>query len=239
MRRLLQIPSADPPLLIDADLRPEGKTGPLVRTLKSYEAYYRRWSLVWESQALLRAEHVAGDEDLAHRFIELIDPLRYPAERPRRGRGARDPAAQGPDGVGADAARRRPDRCTPSSGAAGCPTSSGRCSCSSSGTGAGAGAAHHPHPAGAGRGTRGRACCRREDAAITGRGLGAGHPGAQRGDAGARAGRATPSRPTARELAAVGRYLGYGPGHVGDMLEDYRRTTRRARAVVEQLFYGG
>ncbi|NEE37833.1 hypothetical protein G3M53_72085, partial [Streptomyces sp. SID7982] len=46
MRRLLQLPTADPPLLIDADLRPEGKSGPLVRTLKSYEAYYRRWSLV-------------------------------------------------------------------------------------------------------------------------------------------------------------------------------------------------
>ena len=41
-----------------------------------------------------------------------------------------------------------------------------------------------------------------------------------------------------RELAAVGRYLGYGPGHVGDMLDDYRRITRRARAVVEVLFYG-
>ncbi len=78
MRRLLQLPSSDPPLLIDADLRPEGKSGPLVRTLKSYEAYYRRWSLVWESQALLRAERVAGDEDLGRRFIELIDPLRYP-----------------------------------------------------------------------------------------------------------------------------------------------------------------
>lgn len=60
MRRLLQVSSADPPLLIDADLRPEGKSGPLVRTLNSYEAYYRRWSLVWESQALLRAEIVAG-----------------------------------------------------------------------------------------------------------------------------------------------------------------------------------
>lgn len=56
MRRLLQLPTADPPLIIDADLRPEGKSGPLVRTLKSYEAYYRRWSLVWESQALLRAQ---------------------------------------------------------------------------------------------------------------------------------------------------------------------------------------
>ena len=41
-----------------------------------------------------------------------------------------------------------------------------------------------------------------------------------------------------RELAAVGRYLGYEPGHVGDMLEDYRRLTRRARGVVEELFYG-
>ncbi|KOG54584.1 hypothetical protein ADK38_44020 [Streptomyces varsoviensis] len=41
-----------------------------------------------------------------------------------------------------------------------------------------------------------------------------------------------------RELAAVGRYLGYEPGHVGDMLEDYRRLTRRARAVVEEVFYG-
>ncbi|WP_344013235.1 bifunctional [glutamine synthetase] adenylyltransferase/[glutamine synthetase]-adenylyl-L-tyrosine phosphorylase, partial [Streptomyces thermospinosisporus] len=79
MRRLLQMPSSDPPLLIDADLRPEGKSGPLVRTLKSYEAYYRRWALVWERHALLRAEYVAGDEDLGRRFIEMIDPLRYPA----------------------------------------------------------------------------------------------------------------------------------------------------------------
>ncbi|KPC90004.1 hypothetical protein ADL27_38080, partial [Streptomyces sp. NRRL F-6602] len=44
LRRLLEIPSADPPLVIDPDLRPEGKTGPLVRTLASYAAYYRRWS---------------------------------------------------------------------------------------------------------------------------------------------------------------------------------------------------
>ncbi len=80
MRRLLQPPTADPPLLIDADLRPEGRTGPMVRTLKSYEAYYRRWSLVWESQALLRAEHMAGDAELGRAFVELVDPLRYPME---------------------------------------------------------------------------------------------------------------------------------------------------------------
>jgi glutamate-ammonia-ligase adenylyltransferase len=50
-----------------------------------------------------------------------------------------------------------------------------------------------------------------------------------------RAGDTFPS--DARELAAVGRYLGYGPGHVGDMLDDYRRTTRLARTVAEALFY--
>jgi glutamate-ammonia-ligase adenylyltransferase len=42
-----------------------------------------------------------------------------------------------------------------------------------------------------------------------------------------------------RELAAVARYLGHPAGHAGDMLDDYRRRTRRARAVVERLFYEG
>ena len=79
LRRLLQIPTPDPPLIIDADLRPEGRQGPLVRTLSSYAEYYRRWSEVWESQALLRAEPVAGDPELGREFMELIDPLRRPA----------------------------------------------------------------------------------------------------------------------------------------------------------------
>ena len=78
MRRLLQLPTADPPLLIDADLRPEGRQGPLVRTLASYAEYYRRWSVVWESQALLRAEPVAGDPDVGARFLEIANPLRWP-----------------------------------------------------------------------------------------------------------------------------------------------------------------
>ncbi len=80
LRRLLALPGADPPLPIDADLRPEGRQGPLVRTLASYEAYYGRWSKVWEAQALLRAAPVAGDVELGERFVALIDPLRYPAE---------------------------------------------------------------------------------------------------------------------------------------------------------------
>ena len=48
-------PSPDPPLVVDADLRPEGRQGPLVRTLGSYREYYARWSEAWEAQALLRA----------------------------------------------------------------------------------------------------------------------------------------------------------------------------------------
>jgi glutamate-ammonia-ligase adenylyltransferase len=78
LRRLLASAGPDPQLGLDADLRPEGKSGPLVRSLASYREYYRRWSLTWESQALLRAAPLAGDLELGARFIELIDPLRWP-----------------------------------------------------------------------------------------------------------------------------------------------------------------
>jgi glutamate-ammonia-ligase adenylyltransferase len=80
LRRLLSLPGTDPPLDVDADLRPEGKQGPLVRTLESYAGYYAKWSSAWEAQALLRAAAMVGDEGLRQRFHELIDPLRYPAE---------------------------------------------------------------------------------------------------------------------------------------------------------------
>ncbi|HET7327495.1 MAG TPA: bifunctional [glutamine synthetase] adenylyltransferase/[glutamine synthetase]-adenylyl-L-tyrosine phosphorylase [Nocardioidaceae bacterium] len=80
MRRLLALPAADPPLSVDADLRPEGKQGPLVRSLASYRAYYSRWSQTWEAQALLRAEPLCGNPDLQRRFAALIDPLRWPAD---------------------------------------------------------------------------------------------------------------------------------------------------------------
>ncbi|MEP6817522.1 MAG: bifunctional [glutamine synthetase] adenylyltransferase/[glutamine synthetase]-adenylyl-L-tyrosine phosphorylase, partial [Marmoricola sp.] len=78
MRRLLALPGTDPVLEVDAGLRPEGKQGPLARTLESYAAYYAKWSAVWEAQALLRAEAIVGDEDLRQRFTDLIDPLRFP-----------------------------------------------------------------------------------------------------------------------------------------------------------------
>ncbi|MBE8525539.1 bifunctional [glutamine synthetase] adenylyltransferase/[glutamine synthetase]-adenylyl-L-tyrosine phosphorylase [Amycolatopsis sp. H6(2020)] len=78
VRKMLGAPSSDPALEVDADLRPEGRSGPLVRTLESYRAYYARWGEVWEAQALLRARFIAGDDDLGERFIAMIDPIRYP-----------------------------------------------------------------------------------------------------------------------------------------------------------------
>ncbi|KKD08305.1 bifunctional [glutamine synthetase] adenylyltransferase/[glutamine synthetase]-adenylyl-L-tyrosine phosphorylase [Streptomyces sp. WM6386] len=236
MRRLLRLPSADPPLLIDADLRPEGKSGPLVRTLKSYEAYYRRWSLVWESQALLRAEVVAGDEDLGLRFIELIDPLRYPAE-----------------GLGDDAVReirrlkaRMESERLPRGADPKLHTKLGPGGLSDVEWVVQLMQLQHGWAEPGLRTTRTREAL----AAACAAGLIAGEDAEILDEAWVlatrvrnavmlvrgRAGDTFPSDP--RELAAVGRYLGYGPGHVGDMLDDYRRTGRRARAVVETLFYG-
>ncbi|WP_086560664.1 bifunctional [glutamine synthetase] adenylyltransferase/[glutamine synthetase]-adenylyl-L-tyrosine phosphorylase [Streptomyces africanus] len=236
MRRLLQIPSADPPLLIDADLRPEGKSGPLVRTLTSYAAYYRRWALTWESHALLRAEPVAGDEDLGRRFIELVDPLRYPAdgladeavreirrlkarmESERLPRGA-DPklhAKLGPGGLSdvewtVQLLQLRHGAAEP-----GLRTTRTREALAAART----------------AGLIGD-----EDAAILDEAwvLATRVRNAVMLVRG-RAGDTFPTEP--RELAAVGRYLGYGPGHAGDMLDAYRRTARRARSVVDELFYG-
>ncbi|MFE6163566.1 bifunctional [glutamine synthetase] adenylyltransferase/[glutamine synthetase]-adenylyl-L-tyrosine phosphorylase [Streptomyces sp. NPDC056486] len=236
MRRLLQLPSADPPLLIDADLRPEGKSGPLVRTLASYEAYYRRWSLIWESQALLRAEPVAGDAELGQAFIDLVDPLRYPAE-----------------GLGDDAVReirrlkarmeaeRMPRGADPT-----LHTKLGRGGLSDVEWTVQLMQLTHGWVEPGLRTTRTRqalaaACAAEliptEDAAILDEAwvLAARVRNAVMLVRG-RAGDTFPS--DGRELAAVGRYLGYDPGHVGDMLDDYRRTTRRARAVMEERFYG-
>ncbi|MBQ1025492.1 bifunctional [glutamine synthetase] adenylyltransferase/[glutamine synthetase]-adenylyl-L-tyrosine phosphorylase [Micromonospora sp. C95] len=80
LRRLLGMPAPDPPLGVDADLRPEGRQGPLVRSLAAYQQYYARWSRVWEAQALLRARCVCGDADLGTRFEQMVDPIRYPAD---------------------------------------------------------------------------------------------------------------------------------------------------------------
>ncbi|WP_299530778.1 bifunctional [glutamine synthetase] adenylyltransferase/[glutamine synthetase]-adenylyl-L-tyrosine phosphorylase [uncultured Streptomyces sp.] len=236
MRRLLQLPTADPPLLIDADLRPEGKSGPLIRTLKSYEAYYRRWSLVWESQALLRAEPMAGDGELGRAFVELVDPLRYPAE-----------------GLGEDAVReirrlkaRMESERLPRGADPTLHTKLGRGGLSDVEWTVQLLQMQHGWAEPGLRTTR----TRRALAAAAAAELIPTEDAAVLDEAWVLAtrvrnavmlvrGRPADTFPAGpRELAAVARYLGYEPGHAGDMLDDYRRVTRRARAVVEEHFYG-
>jgi [glutamine synthetase] adenylyltransferase / [glutamine synthetase]-adenylyl-L-tyrosine phosphorylase len=65
---------------VDLGLRPEGGQGPLVRTLASYETYFDRWAQTWERQALLRARLVAGDRALGERFLDLVH--RFVWDRP-------------------------------------------------------------------------------------------------------------------------------------------------------------
>ncbi|MFF2626023.1 bifunctional [glutamine synthetase] adenylyltransferase/[glutamine synthetase]-adenylyl-L-tyrosine phosphorylase [Kitasatospora griseola] len=236
MRTLLAAPSVEPPLEVDADLRPEGRNGPLVRTLASYAGYYARWSHAWESQALLRAEPMAGDLDLGARFRDLIDPLRYPGagvperdlteirrikariEAERLPRGA-DPTTHTKIGRGGLADVEWTVQLLQ---------------------------LQHGHEIPGLRTTRTRAALaaataaglvEREDAEV----LDAAWVLASRVRAAVMLvrGRAGDSFPgDARELAGVARYLGYGVGHSGELLDDYRRVTRRARHAVERLFYG-
>ena len=78
LRRL----AADPVLEfdLDIDLRPEGKNGPVARSIDSYAAYYEKWANTWEAQALLRARVIAGSNELVSEFTTLIDRYRYPSE---------------------------------------------------------------------------------------------------------------------------------------------------------------
>ncbi|GAA2086696.1 bifunctional [glutamine synthetase] adenylyltransferase/[glutamine synthetase]-adenylyl-L-tyrosine phosphorylase [Streptomyces albiaxialis] len=235
MRRLLQLPTADPPLVMDADLRPEGKSGSLARSLASYEAYYRRWSVVWESQALLRAEPVAGDADLGERFVELIDPLRYPEG--------------GPDEDAVREIRRLKARMEserlPRGADPTTHTKLGRGGLTDVEWTVQLLQMRHGHEIPELRTPRTRIAL----AAARAAGL-VGAEDARTLDEAwvlasrvrnavmlvrGRPGDTFPSEP--RELAAVGRYLGYEPGHVGEMVDDYRRVTRQARGVVERLFY--
>jgi len=63
---------------LDLDLRPEGKNGPIVRSIDSYASYYERWAGTWESQALLRARVISGEDSVKGKFVALIDRYRYP-----------------------------------------------------------------------------------------------------------------------------------------------------------------
>jgi [glutamine synthetase] adenylyltransferase / [glutamine synthetase]-adenylyl-L-tyrosine phosphorylase len=236
LRALLARPAPDPPLVIDPGLRPEGRQGPLVRTLASYRAYYERWSVPWEAQALLRAEPVAGDRALGARFTGLADEFRYPAggiteasvreirrvkarmEAERMPRGV-EPALHlklGPGGL-ADVewvvqllqlrhAHAILELHTTRTMA---------------GLTAAAGAGLVAEEDAAELAVAWRLAARIRDAAVLVRG------------------RPSDLLPTRQpELAAVASVLGYPPDAYQDLTQDYRRAARRARAVMERLFYG-
>ncbi|MFJ5232334.1 bifunctional [glutamine synthetase] adenylyltransferase/[glutamine synthetase]-adenylyl-L-tyrosine phosphorylase [Kitasatospora sp. NPDC088391] len=237
LRTQLAAPSVEPPLEVDADLRPEGRNGPLVRTLASYAAYYARWSHAWESQALLRAEPMAGDAGLGERFRQLVDPLRYPGE----GVPERDLLEIRRIKARIEA-ERLPRGADPTTH-----TKIGRGGLADVEWTVQLIQLRHGHRVPGLRTTRTRAALAaaaaaglvdREDAEV----LDAAWVLASRVRAAVMLvrGRAGDSFPgDARELAGVARYLGYGVGHSGELVDEYRRTTRRARAVVERLFYGG
>ena len=211
LRALLAQPGPEPPLLIDPGLRPEGRQGPLVRTLASYRAYYERWSVAWESQALLRAEPVAGDGELGARFTVLADEFRYPdggipersvleirrlkarMEAERMPRGV-DPALHlklGPGGLSdvewvVQLLQLRHAYAVPEL----------RTTRTLAGLNAAARAG----------------LVAQEDADVL------------------------PAR--AADLAAVASVLGYPSGAAQELVQDYRRAARRARGVMEALFYG-
>jgi glutamate-ammonia-ligase adenylyltransferase len=237
LRRLLALPATDPPLEVDADLRPEGKQGPLIRTLESFASYYAKWSAVWEAQALLRAEPVAGDRELLGRFTALIDPLRFPAsglsqddlveirrikarvDDERMPRGA-DPATHFKLGRGGLAdvewtiqllqlqhAGRIPELRTPKTFEA-----------------LDAAIGHGLIEFADANALRAAwtLASRARNAAVLVRGKSSDQ---------------LPHDP--RERAAVAKVLGYGPGETTAMVNDYQRTTRRAHGVVDRLFWGG
>jgi glutamate-ammonia-ligase adenylyltransferase len=234
IRRLLMVPSPDPALEIDADLRPEGRQGPLVRSLESYRAYYDRWSSPWEAQALLRARPFAGDEGLRTEFARIIDPLRWPAdgisetdtremrrlkarmESERLPRGA-DPSMHLKQGRGGLADVEWVAQLMQLRHAADVPA------------------------------LRTTSTLAALDAAVDAGLLDASDAEILRASwlLATRVrnaimlaqGRPSDSVPTSGPgLRAVAHLLGYRPS--ADLLEEYRRTTRRARGVVERVFYG-
>ena len=234
-RRLLSAASADPPLEVDTGLRPEGRNGPVVRTLAAYVAYYRQWAQPWEIQALVRAAPIAGDIPVGRRFIDAVDPLRYPAGgmpqagiREIRRIKARVDTERLPRG--ADPAMN---------------TKLGRGGLSDVEWTAQLLQLRHGH----------RVPALRTTSTIDALGAAADAGVIARADADALReawllatrtrnalvlvrGRPTDQLPlSGRQLAAVAVAAGRGDREPGAFLDDYRKATRRARAVVERVFY--
>lgn len=63
---------------VDLRLRPEGESGPLVRSLTALTSYYWSAGQTWERLAFIRARAVAGDLRLGAELLEELNPFRYP-----------------------------------------------------------------------------------------------------------------------------------------------------------------
>ncbi|GAA3889170.1 bifunctional [glutamine synthetase] adenylyltransferase/[glutamine synthetase]-adenylyl-L-tyrosine phosphorylase [Saccharothrix violaceirubra] len=236
VRRLLSAPSQDPALQVDADLRPEGRQGPLVRTFESYRAYYAQWSELWEAQALLRARVVGGDEKLGARFVEMIAPIRYPAagldaaavreirrikarvEAERLPRGA-DPSTHTKLGRGGLADVEWTVQLLQLQHAG--EVSALRTPSTVRGLRAAGEAGLIEDDDATALLDAWTLATRARNAVMLVRGK----PNDQLPSSG-------------RDLTAVAAAMGHGDEEPGEFLDSYRRTTRRARAVVERIFYG-
>jgi len=236
MRTLLGAPSTDAPLGIDANLRPEGRNGPLVRSLGSYAQYYARWSSAWEAQALLRARFAVGDASLGVRFTGLIDPVRYPAAGVRA-----DDRAEIRRLKGRMDAERLPRGADPTTH-----LKLGRGGLADIEWTVQLLQLAHGHSAEALRTTQTLPALR----ATASAGLIDGHDAATLEAAWRLATHARNAVMLVRDkaddqlptlgpaLVGVGRALGYPPGFdPGQVIDDWRRTARRARRVVERVFY--
>jgi glutamate-ammonia-ligase adenylyltransferase len=235
LRRLLAMPAPDPPLVVDADLRPEGRQGALTRSVASYAAYYERWSALWEAQALLRASHLAGAVDLSQRFLTDVEGVRWPAG------GLTDEQVLEIRRIKARVENERMPRNVDT----GLAIKLGKGGIADVEWTVQLLQLRHAHAV---EGLRTASTLDALTAAVD-----AGLLEADDGTVLATAwtlavrvrnalmlvrGRPAASLPSSgRELAGVARALGYPAGASGTFLDDYRRVTRRARAVVERVFY--
>ena len=236
LRRLLVVTGAEPPLELDANLRPEGRNGPLVRSLNSYAEYYARWAVPWEAQALIRARPVVGDAELGERFATLVDPVRWPeaglpesavreirrikarVESERLPRGA-DPLRHLKLGRGGLADVEWTVQLLQLRHAYDVPALRTTSTLPALSAAAAAGVIDQADAEVLADAWRLAASLRNAAALWRGRG--------------------SDMLPRyLRDLDGVARLIGYAPASAGRLEEDYLRTTRRARAVVERLFYG-
>jgi glutamate-ammonia-ligase adenylyltransferase len=236
LRTLLSQAGRDPSFVIDADLRPEGKGGAMVRTVGSYAKYYEKWASTWEAQAMLRARPGAGSAVLGERLMAVLDPLRYPqggltskqiteirrlkarmeAERIPRGTDPAKHTKLGPGGLSDVEWVVQLIQL------------------------------QHGYELESVRGTSTlRALRAAQEAGLVATADAQALRGAWRLASRirnaimlvrARPGDVIPSDP--RELAAIAELLGYGRGHASAFIEDYLRRSRLARSVALRLFWG-